>query len=66
MAVNHAVQRLRVEGDEIGVDIERLAVDNEFEGDRSVDTVELVRERFNLKGGDGVPPAAVRHDDQLE
>ena len=55
-----------MKGDEIGVDIERLAIDNEFERDRSVDTGELVRNRLILQGGDGVPPAAVRHDVKLE
>ena len=38
MTIDHTVQRLRVEGDEIGVDIERLAIDDELEGSGGVDT----------------------------
>ena len=55
-----------MEGDEIGVDIEGIAIDDELEGDRSVDTAELVRRQFYPQGGDGVPLAAVRHDVPLE
>ena len=44
VTIDHAVQRLRVEGDEISVDVEWLAIDDEFEGGRGVDTARRVRE----------------------
>ena len=43
MTIDHTVQRLRVEGDEISVDIEGLAIDDELEGGGGVDTARRVR-----------------------
>lgn len=51
-----------MEGDEISVDVERLALDDELEGGRSVDTARRVRECVRLEYGDGVPSAPVSHD----
>ena len=44
MTIDHAVQRLGVEGDEISVDIEGLALDDELERGRGVDTARQVSE----------------------
>ena len=44
MTIDHTVQRLGVEGDEISVDIEGLAIDDELEGDGGVETARRVRE----------------------
>ena len=52
MAVHHTIERLRVEGDEIGVDVKGFAFNDEFEGDGSVDTARNIRERLNRTGGD--------------
>ena len=41
--MDHTVQRLRVKGDETGVDVEGFAFDDEFERVRCVDTVRPVR-----------------------
>ena len=40
-----------MDGDEIGVDIEGIAFNNEFEGDGSVDTAVKLRERLKNTGG---------------
>ena len=53
MAVHHTIERLRVEGDEIGGDIEGLAFNHEFEGDGSVDTAGNIRECLSRTSGDG-------------
>ena len=53
MAVHHTIESLRVKGDEIGVDIEGLAFNNEFEGDGSVDTAGNIRERLSRTSGVG-------------
>ena len=50
-----------MEGDEIGVDIEGLAIDDELEGGRSVDTARRVRNTVGAKDGDGVPFALACH-----
>ena len=42
-----------MEGDEIAVDIEGLAFNDEFEGDGSVDTAGKIRERLSGTSGDG-------------
>ena len=41
--MDHTVQRLRVKGDETGVDVEGFTFNDEFEGDRCVDTARSVR-----------------------
>lgn len=64
--IDVTVQRLREAGDEIGVDIERFAFDDEFEGSGGIDTGRRVREFMSLDGEDNLPLAPIRHDIQLE
>lgn len=67
MTIDHTVQRPGMPGDEISVNIERFAIDNELEGGGGVDTARRVREcpESWVKVHDGVPFAPVRHDVQL-
>ena len=55
-----------MEGDEIGVDVEGLAIDDELEGGRGVDTANVVRGPVQLKDQDDVPFAPVSHGVQIK